>query len=120
MNGFYVAYTNKVRKGNTTEYQVDFMKRGERKFEKVFTLNPSVNVHPRMGAVYNPDTRHLLARDYYTYISHVSEEPDYIVINAIMNPYINVLWLGALVMTGGFFFAFWRRMKRSKLSVVEE
>jgi cytochrome c-type biogenesis protein CcmF len=120
MNGFYVAYTNKVRKGNTTEYQVDFMKRGERTFEKVFTLNPSVNVHPRMGAVYNPDTRHLLARDYYTYISHVSEEPDYIVINAIMNPYINVLWLGALVMTGGFFFAFWRRMKRSKLSVAEE
>ena len=116
MSGYYVAYTRKVSNGNLTEYQIDFMKRRNRKFEKEFTLYPSVNIHPRMGAVYNPDTRHFLMRDYYTYISHANAEPDYIVIKAIMNPYINILWAGAIIMTAGFAFAFWRRI-RKKTSV---
>jgi cytochrome c-type biogenesis protein CcmF len=123
MSGYYVAYTNKVQKGNLTEYQVDFMKRTNMKFEKEFTLYPSINAHPRMGAVYNPDTRHLLLRDYYIYISHADAEKadtDYIVVTAIMNPYINVLWAGAIIMTFGFCYAFWRRIKRKSAGVAEE
>jgi cytochrome c-type biogenesis protein CcmF len=112
MSGFYVTYANKVAKGNMTVYQVDFMKRKNNDFYKEFSLFPSVNRHPRMGDVYNPDTRHFLTRDYYTYISYTSNEPDYIVLKAIMNPYINVLWTGALMMTFGFAYAFWRRIKR--------
>ena len=112
MNGYYVAYTNKIQKGNLTEYQLDFMKRRNLRFEKEFTLYPSVNVHPRMGAVYNPDTRHFFMRDYYTYISHANVEPDFIVIKAIMNPYINILWAGAIIMTAGFSYAFWRRIRK--------
>jgi cytochrome c biogenesis factor len=65
-----------------------------------------------MGAVYNPDTRHFLGRDYYTYIAVVSKEPDYIVIKGIMNPYINVLWLGSIVMILGFAIAFVKRVRR--------
>jgi cytochrome c-type biogenesis protein CcmF len=112
MNGFYVSYVNSKLQGNTTTYQVDFMTKKKGKFELDFTLFPSVNVHPRMGAVYNPDTRHFLGRDYYTYISDVSKEPDYIVIKGIMNPYINVLWLGSVVMTLGFAIAFVKRARR--------
>ena len=112
MNDFYVSYVKSKVEGNTTIYQVDFLSRNKGKYKLEFSLNPSVNVHPKMGAVYNPDTRHFLGRDYYTYIADVSKEPDYIVIKAIMNPYINVLWLGSIVMTVGFAIAFARRAHR--------
>lgn len=117
MGGFYVTYVNSVKSGNFNIYQVDFLKRQGNVFIKEFTLNPSVNVHPRMGAVYNPDTRHFIDRDYYTYIATVGmEERDYIVIKAIMNPFINVLWVGCIVMTVGFGWAFWRRARRRWVS----
>lgn len=112
MNDFYVSYVNSKVEGNTIIYQVDFLSRDKEKYKLEFSLNPSVNTHPRMGAVYNPDTRHFLGRDYYTYVADVSKEPDYIVIKAIMNPYINVLWLGSIVMTVGFAIAFARRAHR--------
>jgi cytochrome c-type biogenesis protein CcmF len=115
MNGFFVVYTNKTIKGNLSEYQVDFLKREKGKFKKEFTLYPSVNHNERMGDVYNPDTRHFLMRDYYTYISFVSPFPDYIVIKAIMNPYINILWAGAIIMTIGLIYAFGRRLKRDRV-----
>jgi cytochrome c-type biogenesis protein CcmF len=112
MGGFFVVYTDKKMNGNVSEYRVDFLKREKGKFVKDFTLYPSVNHNERMGDVYNPDTRHFLTRDYYTYISYVSPFPDYIVIKAIMNPYINILWTGAIIMTIGLFYAFIRRLRR--------
>lgn len=112
MNGFYVSYVASRPDGNTTLYRVDFLTKQSGHYNLEFTLNPSVNVHPRMGAVYNPDTRHFLGRDFYTYIANVSKEPDYIVIKAIMNPYINVLWLGSVMMTVGFAIAFYRRVRK--------
>ena len=112
MNGFYVSYVNSKPEGNTTVYRVDFLTKNNGKYLLDFSLHPSVNVHPKMGAVYNPDTRHFLGRDYYTYIANVSQEPDYIVIKAIMNPYINVLWFGSVVMIVGFAVAFVRRARR--------
>ncbi len=111
MSGFYVTYVNSRAEGNTTVYQVDFLSLKNKKYKKEFTLYPSVNVHPKMGAVYNPDTRHFLNRDYYAYIANVSKEPDYIVVKAIMNPYINILWLGSVVMIVGFGIAFIRRAR---------
>ncbi|MCX6248690.1 MAG: cytochrome c biogenesis protein CcsA [Bacteroidetes bacterium] len=122
MSGFYVVYNNRSTSGNTTTYAVDFLKKIEKdkkeKYVKVFTLNPSINRNPRMGDVYNPDTRHFLWKDYYTYISSsgINEENDYIVIKAILNPYINVLWAGAILMTIGFSYAFLRRMRKRLLN----
>lgn len=115
MGGYYVTYIDKKIRGNETDYRVDFLKYKDGKFSNEFSLFPSVNVHPRMGAVYNPATRHFLNRDYYTYIAHVGNEPDYIVIKVIMNPYINVLWGGAILMTIGLGYSAWRRI-RSRLS----
>jgi len=111
MNGFYVTYNNSRAAGNTTVYTVDFLTKTKGKFSKAFSLNPSVNVHPKMGAVYNPDTRHFIDRDYYTYIAHVSKDPDYIVVKTIMNPYISILWIGSVVMILGFGMAFFRRAR---------
>jgi cytochrome c biogenesis factor len=64
-----------------------------------------------MGAVYNPSTRHFPLMDYYTYISQVGEGPDYIVIKAIMNPYINILWLGAILMVFGLAYSTLKRIR---------
>jgi cytochrome c-type biogenesis protein CcmF len=111
MGGFYVSYVNKTAQGNTTVYRVDYLTRNLGKYKLDFSLYPSVNVHPRMGAVYNPDTRHFISRDYYTYIATVSKEQDYIVIKTIMNPYINILWLGSVVLIAGLVIAMVKRAR---------
>lgn len=117
MEGFYITYVSSSKEGNFTTYQVDFLKKEGNAYHKAFTLLPTINVHPRMGAVYNPATRHFLNRDYYTYIAMAGgEEKDYIVIKAIMNPYINVLWLGSIVMIAGFGYSFIKRARRRWIS----
>lgn len=116
MGGLYVVYNQSSKTGNTTSYAVDFLKTQKGKYVKVFTLYPSVNRNPRMGDVYNPDTRHFLWTDYYTYISSAGSDPDYIVIKAIINPYINVLWAGAILMIAGFSYALIRRLRKRPAS----
>ncbi|MCX6287694.1 MAG: cytochrome c biogenesis protein CcsA [Bacteroidetes bacterium] len=116
MAGFYITYVNKTRLENTTSYRVDFLRMKDGKMTMQFSLYPSVNVHPRMGAVYNPATRHYPLMDYYTYIAQVGESPDYIVIKAIMNPFINVLWAGALLMVFGLGYATVRRIRLRRVS----
>lgn len=118
MSGFYVVYNHSSKAGNTTTYSVDFLKTKNAKYVKAFTLYPSVNRNPRMGDVYNPDTRHFLWTDYYTYISSTGSnlDSDYIVVKAIMNPYINVLWAGAILMIVGLSYAFFRRMRKRQIN----
>jgi len=115
MAGFYVTYVNHSRAGNTTYYRVDFLRMKDGKMNRQFSLYPSVNVHPRMGAVYNPETRHYPLMDYYTYISQVGEKPEYIVIKAIMNPFINVLWAGALLMVFGLGYSTLRKIRLRRM-----
>jgi cytochrome c-type biogenesis protein CcmF len=112
MGGFYVVYRDKSTQGNLTTYTVDFMKLRKGKYIREFTLHPSVNRNLRMGNVYNPDTRHFPWKDYYTYVSSTGDQPDYIVIRAIMNPFINVLWAGSILMVSGMAYAFWRRLRK--------
>jgi cytochrome c-type biogenesis protein CcmF len=111
MAGRYVTYVDNSVNGNTTTYRVDFLSRKNTSFVKDFSLYPSVNVHPKMGAVYNPSTRHFPLMDYYTYIAQVGNEPDYIVIKAIMNPYINLLWAGSIIMVFGLAYSTVRRIR---------
>jgi cytochrome c-type biogenesis protein CcmF len=116
MNGFYVVYNKNSTTRSTTTYSVDFLKTKAGKYMKAFTLYPSVNRNPRMGDVYNPDTRHFLWTDYYTYISSAGKAPDYIVVKVIVNPFINVLWTGAIMMIAGFSWAFIRRLKKRQIN----
>jgi len=117
MGGFYVTYVDAVAEGNTTVYQIDFLKRNKGEYTYQFSLHPSVNRHPRMGDVYNPDTRNFLLKDYYMYIASVGKTSDFIVIKAILNPYINVLWFGSFVMLVGFIWALVKRVSSWQLAV---
>ncbi|NQV02987.1 MAG: cytochrome c biogenesis protein CcsA [Bacteroidia bacterium] len=117
MGGFHVTYVDAVKEGNTTVYQVDFIKRKNGDYTWQFSLHPSVNRHPRMGDVYNPVTRNFLLKDYYLYIASVGKTSDFIVIKTILNPYINVLWLGSLIMLLGFVWALWKRIRISQKAV---
>lgn len=112
MGGFFVVYNQSLKVENTTTYLVDFLKPKNGGYVKEFTLFPSVNRNPRMGDVYNPDTRHFLWTDYYMYISSTGQNDEYIVIKAIVNPYINVLWTGAILMVAGFSYAYYRRLRK--------
>jgi cytochrome c-type biogenesis protein CcmF len=38
-----------------------------------FSLHPSLNVNKRMGNVYNPDTKHFIDKDIYTYLSFAQQ-----------------------------------------------
>jgi cytochrome c-type biogenesis protein CcmF len=42
-------------------------------------------------------------------------ENDFIILKAIMFPYINVLWLGCFIMVAGFILSMVRRMKENKI-----
>ncbi len=64
MGGFYTTFIGEEKQGNTTIYQIDFLKRRKGEYTKQFTLYPSVNRNPRMGDVYNPATKHFLLKDY--------------------------------------------------------
>jgi cytochrome c-type biogenesis protein CcmF len=78
MGGYLVRYTSNEVRGRETFYKVDFIRESDFASGKVaFSVYPSVNHNSRMGNVYNPDTRHFLNKDIYTYISFAeSADPD--------------------------------------------
>jgi cytochrome c-type biogenesis protein CcmF len=45
-------------------------------------------------------------------VKQVSHQEDYITLKAIVFPYINVLWLGVIVMVLGFFISMWKRINK--------
>lgn len=70
MGNYLVTYSNEKVKGRETFYQVDFVKKSDSASNKVaFSLFPSLNENTRMGNVYNPDTKHFIDKDIYTFIS---------------------------------------------------
>lgn len=112
--GFWLTYVNEERHGHQMAYRIDFLQKEKGRYHREFTLHPSVNVHPSMGVVYNPDTHHFFGKDYYAYLSAVGSAPDYVVIRAIMNPWINVMWTGAVVMMTGIGLAMFKRARKRK------
>jgi cytochrome c-type biogenesis protein CcmF len=80
MGKYMVTYTDSKTKGKETFYQVDFVKMKDAGTGKIdFSLHPSLNVNKRMGNVYNPDTKHFIDKDIYTYLSFAQqsgEKPD--------------------------------------------
>jgi cytochrome c-type biogenesis protein CcmF len=69
--GPYLAvYSGKRREGMNVYFRVDFFEnyKGERK--KSFTLHPKVQDNPKMGKASDPDTKHYIHKDIYTYVSY--------------------------------------------------
>ena len=74
MGKYMVTYTNSKTKGRETFYQVDFVKMKDAGTGKIdFSLHPSLNVNARMGNVYNPDTKHFINKDIYTFLSFAQQ-----------------------------------------------
>jgi len=71
LGDYHVVYSNRNTIVNETFYQLDFLNlQADSTYTHDFTLVPSINRHPEMGQVSNPDTRHKMAKDIYTYVSH--------------------------------------------------
>lgn len=71
---YEVVYGHRTVRTNETFYFLDFYKKQpDSTLLQKFSLSPSINRHPQMGQVSNPDTRHTMFRDIYTYISHAQE-----------------------------------------------
>ncbi len=74
MGKYMVTYTDSKTKGRETFYQVDFVKMKDAGTSKIdFSLHPSLNVNTRMGNVYNPDTKHFIDKDIYTFLSFAQQ-----------------------------------------------
>lgn len=74
MGRYFVTYTSKETRGKETFYRVDFVRKSDSATgETAFSVFPSVNRNQRMGDVYNPDTRHFIDKDIYTYISFAQQ-----------------------------------------------
>ncbi len=75
MAGYLVTYTNReriIRDGTPYVYfHIDFNKNVNGKVEKQFTLSPFVQLNKFMGNAAEPDTRHYLHKDIYTFVKFV-------------------------------------------------
>lgn len=70
MGKYMVTYTDATTKGRETFFKVDFVKMKDAGTGKIdFSVYPSLNINTRMGNVYNPDTKHFIDRDIYTFLS---------------------------------------------------
>jgi cytochrome c-type biogenesis protein CcmF len=74
MGRYMVTYTDATTKGRETFYKVDFVKMKDAGTGKVdFSVYPSLNINTRMGNVYNPDTKHFIDKDIYTFLSFAQQ-----------------------------------------------
>jgi cytochrome c-type biogenesis protein CcmF len=60
VNNYYQVRYKKINKSNEVEYEFD--------------LFPNAQINPKMGLVANPDTKHYLSHDVFTYVSSVPKE----------------------------------------------
>ncbi|MCX8079784.1 MAG: cytochrome c biogenesis protein CcsA [Bacteroidia bacterium] len=69
--GPYMAvYRKKERKGMNVFFYVDFFENKENQWNHAFTLTPKVQDNPKMGKASDPDTKHYIHKDIYTYVSY--------------------------------------------------
>jgi cytochrome c-type biogenesis protein CcmF len=74
MGRYMVTYTDATTKGRETFFKVDFVKMKDAGTGKIdFSVYPSLNVNTRMGNVYNPDTKHFIDKDIYTFLSFAQQ-----------------------------------------------
>jgi cytochrome c-type biogenesis protein CcmF len=74
MGKYMVTYTDATTKGRETFYKVDFVQMKDAGTGKVdFSVYPSLNINTRMGNVYNPDTKHFINKDIYTFLSFAQQ-----------------------------------------------
>ncbi|MGB4655782.1 MAG: cytochrome c biogenesis protein CcsA [Bacteroidales bacterium] len=73
IGNYIINYSESHTERDETFYRIDFKKSDS---NKSFSLYPSVNANPTFGSVYNPDVKHFLSSDIYTYILQYSQNAD--------------------------------------------
>ncbi|MBI3233544.1 MAG: cytochrome c biogenesis protein CcsA [Bacteroidetes bacterium] len=73
MAGYDVTYRGDSVVEPNHYYRVDYF---NTKTKEVFRLYPNMQINPKMGNVFNPDTRHYLTKDIFTHISAVPDKTE--------------------------------------------
>jgi len=76
MGDYEIAYVGDSTEWVNNYYQVHYKKLNHQtnEVEYEFDLYPNGQINPKMGLVANPDTKHYLSHDVFTYISSVPKE----------------------------------------------
>ncbi len=78
MSDYLVTYQNDSQNWVNTYYKVNYKKinskNGEVEYE--FNLYPNGQINPKFGLVANPDTKHYISHDVFTYVSSVPQKKE--------------------------------------------
>lgn len=74
MADYFVTYVGKRKEGVNVFYQVDYLTKTVSGYKLEFSLYPRVQTNPRMGNVAEPDTRHFLHKDIYSFVTYAEIE----------------------------------------------
>jgi cytochrome c-type biogenesis protein CcmF len=78
MSDYMVTYVNDSQNWVNTYYKVNYKKlnanNGEVEYE--FNLYPNGQINPKFGLVANPDTKHYISHDVFTYVSSVPQKKE--------------------------------------------
>ena len=69
MDGYWLTYMGDTTIGPNHYYSVRYIKKDGDKIIEDFILKPNAQINPKMGLVSNPDTKHYLTKDVFTYIT---------------------------------------------------
>lgn len=69
MDGYWLTYIGDTTIGPDHFYSVQYIKKDGDKIIEKFILKPNAQINPKMGLVSNPDTKHYLTKDVFTYIT---------------------------------------------------
>ena len=76
MAEYFVTYTGKKKEGVNVFYQVDYLTKTGDDYNLSFSLYPRVQTNPRMGNVAEPDTKHFLHKDIYSFVTYAEVETE--------------------------------------------
>lgn len=69
MDGYWLTYIGDTTIGPDHFYSVRYIKKEGGEIKEEFILKPNAQINPKMGLVSNPDTKHYLTKDIFTYIT---------------------------------------------------
>lgn len=76
MDNYFVTYLADSQIWVNTYYKIHFEKNDSNSNKESFDLYPNGQVNKKFGLVSNPDTRHYLTHDIFTYVSSVPDKKD--------------------------------------------
>ena len=76
MADYFVTYAGKNKEGVNVFYQVDYLTKTGDDYNLEFSLYPRVQTNPRMGNVAEPDTKHFLHKDIYSFVTYAEVETE--------------------------------------------